>query len=764
MWPFKRKIRQRRLEVRKNIPTQRGKHWRRFVKVGGPGGIALAAGLAMAASALVVFPLDRSPYRLGRHEGRIHARVRFDFPSESLTREARGIAKSETPSTYVIADKDMLPDIEKQLKSLPTELKDAVDLETVPATLRERFALTDPTMLQALQQYADDEADAWPAMVDQLVAGLARQVILSPGEYALEAHCPALEVRLIGSGDGDEVLLPDKLGQMASVVNAAAVRRILATVVRPIAPELRPNVQSYLFKLLTAGRPVYKLDWERTAADRAAAVAAVPEEVVPYQPDQVVFEGGRVTAVALPILEAEYKAYRAELKETDPRRGLRVALGRVGTVGLVVTGLSVFIAWRRRRIVRNHWRGLAIVSLLLVMMGLAKLMTDVAGWNPYLIVGPATMGAVIFTIAYNRRFGLAMGTMLAILLALQWRTDLGGLLVLLAPVMLSAMMLGELRTRSKLIEVGALAALMVFAVAGLTQLARGLPAASQSYAAVIVDSGWAAGAVVAVGFVIQGLLPIIERVFRIATSMTLLEWCDANKRLLKRLAIDAPGTYNHSLQLGTLCEAAAEAIGANGLLARVGAYYHDVGKINKPEYFVENQFGAPSKHAKLSPAMSLLIITGHVKDGIEMAKEYGLPPVLREFVASHHGTTLVRYFYHAATEQQKASGDDRVPEEVEFRYAGPKPQSKEAAILMLADGVESSVRAMGEPTSGRIETQAHSVIIDRLMDGQLAECELTLREVHGIEQSLVKSLCGIYHGRIAYPPAETKTPRQSARA
>ncbi len=179
---------------------------------------------------------------------------------------------------------------------------------------------------------------------------------------------------------------------------------------------------------------------------------------------------------------------------------------------------------------------------------------------------------------------------------------------------------------------------------------------------------------------------------------------------------------------------------------------------------MENQFDSPSKHAKLSPAMSLLIITGHVKDGLEMAREYGLPPVLHEFITCHHGTTLVQYFYHAATEQRRVGGMERLPEEIEFRYGGPKPRSKEVAILMLADATESAVRAMSDPTPNRIEAQAHAIITARLMDGQLDECELTLREVHQIEDSLVKSLCGMYHGRIAYPTADKQTRAASARA
>jgi hypothetical protein len=206
-----------------------------------------------------------------------------------------------------------------------------------------------------------------------------------------------------------------------------------------------------------------------------------------------------------------------------------------------------------------------------------------------------------------------------------------------------------------------------------------------------------------------------------------------------------------------MCEAAAEVIGARGLLARVGAYYHDIGKINKPEYFTENQAGSASKHERLSPAMSLLIILGHVRDGLELAREYALPRVLYEFIASHHGTTLVQYFYHQAGEQRRGASD-RPPEEAEFRYHGPRPHSKEAAILMLADAAESSVRSMADPTPGRIENQVHTMVTRRLMDGQLDECDLTLKEVHQIEASLIRTLCSTYHSRVAYPTPSGQKP------
>jgi putative nucleotidyltransferase with HDIG domain len=238
--------------------------------------------------------------------------------------------------------------------------------------------------------------------------------------------------------------------------------------------------------------------------------------------------------------------------------------------------------------------------------------------------------------------------------------------------------------------------------------------------------------------------------------MTLLDYSDANQPLLKRLAMEAPGTFSHSLLIGSIVEAAAEAIGRNGLLCRVGAYYHDVGKINKAAYFIENEIGSASRHKELSPTMSHLIIVGHVKDGIEMAKEYSLPNVLRQFIETHHGTTLIEHFYSEAqkrkTKDSKKKNVDVLPES-EFRYPGPKPLTKEAAIVMLADTVEGAVRSLSEVTATKIEAVVHNMAMKRLQDGQFDECDLSLRELSQIETSISKTLAAHYHGRIAYPQA-----------
>ena len=251
-------------------------------------------------------------------------------------------------------------------------------------------------------------------------------------------------------------------------------------------------------------------------------------------------------------------------------------------------------------------------------------------------------------------------------------------------------------------------------------------------------------------------LPTIERTFDITTGMTLIELRDPRNPHPPRDAIPCPRHLQplpHPSPRSP--RSAAEKIDADALHLYVGALYHDIGKINKPDYFVENQSEGVNKHEKLSPAMSLLVIVGHVKDGVELAREHNLPRSLHHYIESHHGTTLVEYFYHQAKQQADEAQED-TPAEIEYRYPGPKPRTREAAIIMLCDCVESATRAMSDPTASRIESLVHKLATKRLMDGQFDECDLTLNELHTIESSLIKSLISIHHARIAYPDGATK--------
>jgi putative nucleotidyltransferase with HDIG domain len=248
------------------------------------------------------------------------------------------------------------------------------------------------------------------------------------------------------------------------------------------------------------------------------------------------------------------------------------------------------------------------------------------------------------------------------------------------------------------------------------------------------------------GIVVAGVLPIFEYLFRLTTDISLLELSDLNHPLLKEMIIKAPGTYHHSLIVGNLAETAAEAIGANSLLARLGSYFHDIGKLEKAEYFSENQTYTGSKHDNLSPTLSGLVITNHVRYGLELAKRYRLNDDIRDFIIQHHGTSLVFYFYQRALERIE---EGEIKEE-KFRYPGPKPQTKETAIVLLADSVEAASRTLANPTPSRLKSLVRRVINNKFIDGQLDECELTLKDLERIADTFTHVLIGIYHTRVEY--------------
>jgi hypothetical protein len=250
------------------------------------------------------------------------------------------------------------------------------------------------------------------------------------------------------------------------------------------------------------------------------------------------------------------------------------------------------------------------------------------------------------------------------------------------------------------------------------------------------------------GIITLGVLPFFEYLLQTVTNISLLELTDSNHPILQRMIMEAPGTYHHSLVVGNLADSACSAIGANGLLARIGAYYHDIGKLQKPEYFIENQDIKKNAHDELTPTMSKLIIMNHIKEGLELAKKYSLSPVLLDFIRQHHGNSLVYYFYRRALEGKEE--DQEVAEEG-FRYPGPKPNTKETAIVLLADSVEAATRSLKDPTPDKIKETVHKIINNKFIDGQLDECELTLKDIEEISSVFTKILSGMYHSRVNYP-------------
>ena len=745
MWSFERKSKQRKREVRK--PQHEGQsRWQRFRQAGGIGASLIGVGLFIVALLTDAWPLVPFLYRTGQYLGHdVYARVEFKVESPEETQRQRELAAKRVPAVIKL-DETTLQQIVEELKNLPARAKAAKTPEKMDKSTCKKFKLKTSLDLADFAQFAEppkvkDYHNQIKTLVEKLTTG---PIIVTVEDFSRAYARNSQQVCVVRHGKKE--YLPKS--QLMSINASGELERFLAGVVSHFPEKIRDNILHYLRACFASGMLPYRFDSQATRQSEEVARSKVKPvwRTIPAGTKIVAASRNRgLTQSQIAYLLAEHQAYIAWRDREHRFWRLWILLGRGGILAAIVVLLGHYLYKYNPQIIEDHARA-GLIALLLGLMLIACKLTIVGKLSPYLSVFWIFLAATTMTIAYDQRFALAVSGVLVALMVLQLRAGLTELIVFALSAAITIFQLREIRTRSKLIEVGGITAIILILATLAAEAAKDVPIRFA-----LVDSCYAAGAAIAAGFITQGILPLIERIFQVATSLTLLEWCDANKPLLRRLALEAPGTYNHSLVLGALCEAAAEAIGANGLLARVGAYYHDIGKINKPDYFVENQTGAVSKHDKLSPAMSLLVIKGHVKDGLEMAREYGLPKILWEFIATHHGTTLVEYFYHSASVQRESSGQS-APDEVEFRYPGPKPRMKEAAILMLADAAESAIRAiLPEPTAGRVEAQVHEIVNSRLTDGQLDDCELTLREVHAVEASLVKSLCGMFHARVAYP-------------
>jgi len=371
---------------------------------------------------------------------------------------------------------------------------------------------------------------------------------------------------------------------------------------------------------------------------------------------------------------------------------------------------------------------------------------------------PFAVGGILVAIFYNFGTGILFSIMTTLLLAVLLRDNLAVLILALVGNFVATLRVNQYTQRSSILLTG-----LLIGVANVVTLMTFAFMSSQLFAWQRVWEvlfGLSGGLLAAV--VVSAVLPLLESIFKLTTDIKLLELASLNHPLLGQLIVRAPGTYHHSMLVGTLAEAAAEAIGANALLARVSSYYHDIGKLLTPEYFVENQMSHENKHDRLSPSMSALIITSHVKDGIKLAKEYKLPQRIIDIIPQHHGTNLITYFYNKAKELE----DPHVQQvkEDDYRYPGPKPQTREAAIVMLADKVEAASRVLTEPTPQRIQGLVQRIVSNIFMDGQLDECDLTLRDLQKISEGFVRTLIAIFHHRIEYPQVESEAVKRRSRS
>ncbi|UCB57405.1 MAG: HDIG domain-containing protein [Candidatus Omnitrophota bacterium] len=405
--------------------------------------------------------------------------------------------------------------------------------------------------------------------------------------------------------------------------------------------------------------------------------------------------------------------------------------------------ISIYLKSYEPRIYLSTRKLTAVAILFILILILAKIIT----YSPlpsYAI--PTAIASILIAMLVSPRLAIIVTGILSILIGIIAGDKLNIAAVCFIGGVVGVFFIKGARRRSQILMTGCLVGLANFLTICAIELLHGL-----KYTVLLKEGFWGIINGLGSAVIITGILPVFEGLFNITTNISLLELSDLNHPLLKDMVFKAPGTYHHSLIVGNLAEAASEAIGANALLARVGSYFHDIGKTEKAEYFSENQIGtAKKKHDTLTPSMSSLIITNHVKDGVELARKYKLNQAVIDFIEQHHGTSLIYYFYQRALEK----AEEELPKEEGFRYPGPKPQSKETAVVLLADSVEAASRTLADPTPARIKGLVRKIINNKFIDNQLDQCELTLKDLEVISDIFAHILMGIFHSRVEYEEKE----------
>ncbi len=486
--------------------------------------------------------------------------------------------------------------------------------------------------------------------------------------------------------------------------------------------------------------PNLSFDMKATERRQGMALAAIPENKGLILKDEYIVRAGeRITPRHLQGLEALALARQTASGDASLYERLLPGLARGLFLLVLFSGLGLALDLVRPGVFSQPRTLLCLATLYtfeLAMLYLIHFRWDISGY-----LWPVTVAAMLSTILMSAGVGLVFGVFLSLAQGVLLGFDFAPVLLSVIACTVACLAVRNVRKRHQFYRPIVVLAATYGVLILLLESLRFAPTDP-----LLLCAGYGVlNGVLSPGLAIFSL-SFLESTFRLTTDITLLELADMNHPLLRRLAVAAPGTYHHSILVANLCEAAAESVGANPLLARVGAYFHDIGKMEKPEYFVENQMGRKNKHEGLAPSMSALILAAHIKSGADLAREAKLPAVIIDFIEQHHGTTLMSYFHRKAMEQ---AGHD-IPD-ADFRYPGPKPKLKETAILMLADSVEAVSRTLDDPRPNRLRSAIHQVVTDKFMAGQLSDCPLTLADLSRIEDAFVHLLLGAFHGRIRYP-------------
>ncbi len=502
-------------------------------------------------------------------------------------------------------------------------------------------------------------------------------------------------------------------------------------------PANAANAGSQIFGVVIQPNLIYNKE-ETDQRINSALASISPTEGAVAKGQVIIRKGDLVDSTKVNMLRSLAKARQERASQFEVWQQY---FGEVLIIVGVVLVFFMYIYLYRKPIYDENSKFLLVFLAMALVVGATAFVVRFDNISAYVV--PIAITPIILTIVFDSRVGLLTTITLSMLAGMMVGYNFEFMVATITASSMAVYSVRDIKNRSQffLFTPGLVLATYVVVLAGFTLSRLGdFSHLGEQLISVLINS--------VLIWLTYPLILLFEKLFKVTTDVTLLELSDTNQPLLKKLMMRAPGTFHHSLQVANLAEAAGTEIGANALLCRVGALYHDIGKTEKPEYFVENQTAGMNGHNKLKPRMSAIIIKSHVSNGVKMAEEANLPEVVIDFIRTHHGTSLIRFFYEKARENTDKSFEIQ---EEDFRYEGPIPTTKETGIVMLADGVEASCRSMTEPTYARIDNLVSNIIDQRLKEGQLNDCPLTFKDLQEIKKRFMNILVGMYHGRVKYP-------------
>jgi len=690
----------------------------------------------------------------------IFSEVDFEYEDQAETRRRRELAARRVPPVYRV-DRYAVDASIQNLSQLKQALL-AGEAESGAADSSSSAKPQGPALKEIVAELKQEEREVLRAIVqrperwkrlksfvtDALLKGVAAEEDV---RNRFEGLAVGGRVCIVDDQDRksirkvDDLLTPRRAAEMIAQQFAAAF------------PDLNHSTEKVLRHLL-ARLIVPDLQYDKAATEEQrerAGNAVRPVKKLVRAETLLVRRGARVTEEDLVRLRAHQEALALQRRQSDLARNVAV-FSALSLLLVIAAGAALHI------VSPDAFRRDSSLCLFTVCVVLQIAATRLAGdiyyhyWSSSVnvaLVLPVTLAAMLLSPLDHLRTALVAAILGAAVVGMQNRMSFDIAIVAAFSSLVAGVSIRRARRRKHLLRTGAAAGVTIFVVSSLLAVYKHVPASFlPRFAGLALANGMATVAVV------FALLPVFEHVFGRTTDLTLIELSDLNHPLLKRLQLEAPGTYHHSLMVATIAEQAAQAIGANPLLARVCAYFHDIGKLAHPEYFVENVHGE-NPHDELRPRMSSRVILNHVKEGIELARKYHLQRAIRDAIAQHHGTSLVYYFYRRALDNSKDGGVG----EHDFRYPGPLPERKEITLLSLADACEAAVRSLEKPTPQKIRQQVEDIVNARIRDGQLNNSELTFHELAVAKESIIRTLTSMLHGRVKYPEEEGERGNEATR-